>query len=107
MNFLIEKDSPTPTLLVIAFLFLLIVGSGLGLAYAGGVFTGKSDVIANDRRITESSAKAITSTNAEGTPSQSMQIHPVVQDNGLTDGGKTAKDTHDRTQQEDYHQQQN
>jgi hypothetical protein len=47
----IEKDSPLLPLLLLAFIFLLFLGGALGLAYAGGVFTGKNQVIANDQRI--------------------------------------------------------
>ena len=51
MTTIIEKDSPIVPLLVLAFVFLIFLGGVLGLAYMGGVFTGKSEVIANDKRI--------------------------------------------------------
>jgi hypothetical protein len=47
----IEKDSPLVPLLLLAVVFLILLGGILGLAYVGGVFTGKNDVIANDKRI--------------------------------------------------------
>jgi hypothetical protein len=47
----IEKNSPIIPLLVMAVAFLILLGGGLGLAYAGGVFTGKNEVIENDKRI--------------------------------------------------------
>lgn len=51
METIIEKDSPVPAILFLGVLFLVLLGGGLGLAYLGGVFTGKNEVIANDRRI--------------------------------------------------------
>jgi serine acetyltransferase len=51
METLIEKDSPRIPLLVLTAIFFLIIGSGIALAYMGGVFTGKDAVIANDLRI--------------------------------------------------------
>jgi len=51
MTTIIEKDSPLVPLLVLVAVFLILLGGGLGLAYVGGVFTGKNDVIANDKRI--------------------------------------------------------
>jgi ABC-type transporter Mla subunit MlaD len=51
MKTIIEKDSPLMPLLFLAVIFLLLLGGGLGLAYIGGVFTGKNEVIANDKRI--------------------------------------------------------
>ena len=51
MKTLIEKDSPFVPLLVLAVVFLIFLGGVLGLAYMGGVFTGKNEVIANDKRI--------------------------------------------------------
>ena len=53
MPTLIEKDSPVPALLVLGVLFILFLGGVLGLAYLGGVFTGKNQVIANDKRIAD------------------------------------------------------
>ena len=51
METLIEKDSPRIPLLVLTAIFFLIIGSGVALAYKGGVFTGKDAVIANHLRI--------------------------------------------------------
>ncbi len=51
MTTLIEKDSPIPALILLAVIFLFLVGGGLGLAYVGGVFTGKNAVAENDKRI--------------------------------------------------------
>jgi len=50
---LIEKDSPTTALILLAVIFSIILSGLLGLAYIGGVFTGKDAVIANDKRITD------------------------------------------------------
>jgi len=52
MKTIIEKYSPLMPLLFLAVIFLLLLGGGLGLAYMGGVFTGKNEVAANDKRIT-------------------------------------------------------
>ena len=46
-----EKDSPTTALVLLGGIFLFFVGGGLGLAYVGGVFTGKNEVAENDKRI--------------------------------------------------------
>jgi hypothetical protein len=51
MTLLIEKDSPLPALLLLTLIFLIFLGGGLGLAYMGGVFTGKKEVAENDKRI--------------------------------------------------------
>ena len=51
MTTIIEKDSPIVPLLILAVMFLIFLGGGLGLAYMGGVFTGKNEVIENDKRI--------------------------------------------------------
>jgi hypothetical protein len=51
MKTIIEKDSPLMPLIFIAVMLSIIFGGGLGLAYVGGVFTGKNDVAANDKRI--------------------------------------------------------
>jgi len=56
MTTLIEKDSPIIPLLVLAVVFLFFLGGGLGLAYMGGVFTGKNQVIENDKRIANQSS---------------------------------------------------
>jgi hypothetical protein len=52
MKTIIEKDSPLIPLLVLAVMAVLLLGGGLGLAYIGGVFTGKNEVAENDKRIT-------------------------------------------------------
>ena len=49
----IEKDSPLTAILLLAVIFLIFLGGGFGLAYMGGVFTGKNEVIENDQRITK------------------------------------------------------
>jgi hypothetical protein len=51
MKTTIEQDSPLIPLLILAVVFLILLGGGLGVAYAGGVFTGKNEVIENDKRI--------------------------------------------------------
>ncbi len=51
MTTLIEKDSPLVPLLALAVVFLIFLGGVLGLACMVGVFTGKNEVIANDKRI--------------------------------------------------------
>ena len=51
MTTIIEKDSPLIPLLFLGIIVLLLLGGGLGLAYVGGVFTGKNEVIENDNRI--------------------------------------------------------
>lgn len=52
MATLIEEDSPALMIVVLlVIVFPIFVGGGLGLAYAGGVFTGKNEVLANDKRI--------------------------------------------------------
>ena len=51
MTTVIEKDSPVVPLLILAVVFLILLGAGLGLAYMGGVFTGKNEVAENDKRI--------------------------------------------------------
>jgi len=48
---IVEKDSPLIPLLVLAVVFLILLGGGLGLACMGGIFTGKNEVAANDKRI--------------------------------------------------------
>jgi hypothetical protein len=59
MKTIIEKDSPIVPLLALAVVFLILLGGGLGLAYMGGVFTGKNEVIANDKRIETQSSQNI------------------------------------------------
>jgi hypothetical protein len=56
MKTLIEQDSPLLPLLVLAVAFLILLAGGIELAYLGGVFTGKDEVIANDKRIMERAA---------------------------------------------------
>jgi hypothetical protein len=56
MKTIIEQDSPLIPLLILAVVLLICLGGGLELAYMGGVFTGKKEVIANDKRITEQAA---------------------------------------------------
>jgi len=51
MKTTIEQDSPLIPLLFLAVVLLILLGGGVGLAYLGGVFTGKDEVIANDKRI--------------------------------------------------------
>jgi len=51
MTTLIEKDSPIVPLILLAAIFSIFLGGAIGLAYLGGVFTGKNDVIENDKRI--------------------------------------------------------
>ena len=51
MKTIIEKDSPVTALVTLGVIFVLFIAGGLGLAYIGGVFTGKNDVIENDKRI--------------------------------------------------------
>lgn len=52
----IEKDSPAVPLIIAGVLLLILAGGGLGLAYIGGVFTGKDAVIENDKRISHGAA---------------------------------------------------
>jgi ABC-type transporter Mla subunit MlaD len=56
METIIEKDSPVAPLLLLAVVILFLLGGGLALAYLGGVFTGKNDVTANDKRIMDQNA---------------------------------------------------
>jgi hypothetical protein len=56
METVIEKDSPVVPLLILTVVFLFLLGGGLALAYMGGVFTGKNEVIANDKRIMDQAA---------------------------------------------------
>jgi hypothetical protein len=64
---MIEKDSPLLPLLVLGVVFLILLGGGLGLAYMGGVFTGKNDVIANDKRIANLTPPISSPSTAPGT----------------------------------------
>jgi hypothetical protein len=56
MKTVIEEDSPFLPLLVVAVAFVILLAGGLELAYLGGVFTGKDEVIANDKRIMDQAA---------------------------------------------------
>jgi hypothetical protein len=60
METTIEKDSPLVPLLVLGVVFLILLGGALGLAYAGGVFTGKNEVIENDKRIANQASQTTT-----------------------------------------------
>jgi hypothetical protein len=40
----------------VAVAFVILLAGGLELAYLGGVFTGKDEVIANDKRIMDQAA---------------------------------------------------
>jgi hypothetical protein len=53
---IIEQDSPLLPLLVLAVACLILLAGGIELAYLGGVFTGKDEVIANDKRIMDQAA---------------------------------------------------
>ena len=55
----IEKDSPIVPLLVLAFVGLTFMGGVVGLAYLGGAFTGKNEVIANDKRIANQASQTV------------------------------------------------
>ncbi len=56
MKTIIEQDSPLLPLLVLAVACLILLAGGIELAYLGGVFTGKDEVIANDKRIMDQAA---------------------------------------------------
>ena len=51
METIVEKDSPVMALTLVGVMLLLFIGGVFGLAYLGGVFTGKKEVIENDKRI--------------------------------------------------------
>ena len=51
MTTTIEKDSPLVPIVLMALVLMIFIGGALSLAYMGGVFTGKSAVMANDQRI--------------------------------------------------------
>jgi len=51
METIVEKDSPAMALVVLGIIFVLFITGALGLAYMGGVFTGKDAVAENDKRI--------------------------------------------------------
>jgi hypothetical protein len=54
----IEKHPIVLTLILLFAALLTILAGALALAYAGGVFTGKSEVMANDQRILLEKAQA-------------------------------------------------
>jgi hypothetical protein len=58
MDPIIEEDSPTLGIVLIAIVLLILVAGGLGLAWMGGVFTGKNEVLANDKRILQQKSLA-------------------------------------------------
>ena len=58
MKTICENNSLTIPLLFLAVVLVIFLGIGLELAYLGGVFTGRDEVIANDKRI-ESQASVI------------------------------------------------
>jgi hypothetical protein len=66
MEPIIEKDSAFVPLLLLTLMFLILVGSGLGLAYLAGVFTGKSAVSENDKRITNQAAVIVPAASKSG-----------------------------------------
>ena len=51
MTTIIEKDSPLVPIVLMMLVLVIFLGGALSLAYMGGVFTGRSAVIANDQRI--------------------------------------------------------
>ncbi len=51
-----ERNSLLTPLLFVAVVLLILCGIGLELAYLGGVFTGKNQVMANDKRIESQAA---------------------------------------------------
>jgi len=53
MTTISEKNFTVTVIFVLAGAFLIFLGAGLELAYMGGVFTGKNEVIENDQRITK------------------------------------------------------
>jgi hypothetical protein len=67
MTLLREKMPPTTAILLVAIFILLFLGSGLGLAYLGGVFTDKNEVLANDQRIMNEEAQAALKDQKEKT----------------------------------------
>jgi hypothetical protein len=56
MKTIIERDFLLITLLFVVVVLAIFLGIGLELAYLGGVFTGKDEVIANDKRIENQSS---------------------------------------------------
>jgi len=63
---LVEKDSPVPALILLAVIFLFLLGGAVGLAYMGGVFTGKDAVAENDKRITAQAVPISAPVSAPG-----------------------------------------
>ncbi len=51
MKSIFKRDSLPITLIFVGTVLLIFFGLVLELAYLGGVFTGKDEVIANDKRI--------------------------------------------------------
>lgn len=51
MKAIIENNSLPISLFFLAIVLVILFGLVLELAYLGGVFTGKDEVIANDKRI--------------------------------------------------------
>jgi len=66
METIVEKDSPLLPLILFGIIGLMLLGGGLGLAYAGGVFTGKDAVAANDKRIMDLALLKSAPANAPG-----------------------------------------
>jgi hypothetical protein len=58
MDPIIEEDSPTLMIVLLAIVLLFFVVGGLGLAWMGRVFTGKDEVMANDKRILQEKSLA-------------------------------------------------
>jgi hypothetical protein len=56
--------------------FLILIAGGLGLACLGGVFTGKNEVIANDKRITDQAALIVPARRQGRAPSRSQRQSP-------------------------------
>ncbi len=61
MDPIIEEDSPATMVVVLAIVFLIFVALALGLAWMGGVFTGKNEVLANDKRILQQHSLTVPS----------------------------------------------
>lgn len=47
----IEEDSPVTPLLLLAAMVFILIGSGLGMAYMGGIFGGKKETVASDKQV--------------------------------------------------------
>ncbi len=63
MNTTSEKDPPLVPVQILAAVLLTLVSGAVGLAYLGGVFTGKEEVIANDKRIQTQTSMVAPSTD--------------------------------------------